>query len=109
MQEEIIIDGVNVAGCGYFCETDKECNICGMGTSGEDTFCRDCKDNSNCYYKQLKRLEQENKELKSTLEEIKKIIDCECCVFEGRDECNPNQCSLIENEINEVLGNEYRE
>ena len=58
MTEEIIIDGVNVAGCGYFCETDKECSICGMGTDGEDTFCRDCKDNSNCYYKQLKRLEE---------------------------------------------------
>lgn len=62
--KEIYIDGVNVAGCGYFCEIDKECNICGMGTDGEDTFCRDCKDNSNCYYKQLQRLKQENEELK---------------------------------------------
>jgi len=68
MTEEIIIDGVDVAGCGYFYETDKECNICGMGTDGEDTFCRDCKDNSNCYYKQLKRLEQENRELRKANE-----------------------------------------
>lgn len=69
--KEIIIDGVNVAGCGYFCETDKECSICGMGTSGEDTFCRYCKDNPSCYYKQLKRLEQENAELKAELQNFK--------------------------------------
>lgn len=69
MDKEIIIDGVNVAGCGYFCEIDKECSICGMGTDGEDTFCRYCKDNSNCYYKQLQQLKAENERLK---EEIKK-------------------------------------
>ena len=73
MEREIIIDGVNVAGCGYFCEADKECSICGMGTDGEDTFCRDCKDNSNCYYKQLQQLKAENERLSTTLTEIKEI------------------------------------
>ena len=55
----------NFENCGYY--TDGECNICGMGTDGEDTFCKYCKDNPNCYYKQLKRLEQENFELKESL------------------------------------------
>lgn len=62
---EIYIDGVDVAECGYFYDEDKECSICGMGTDGEDTFCKNCEDNSNCYYKQLKRLEQENARLKN--------------------------------------------
>lgn len=61
---EIYIDGVNVAECGYFCEVDNECSICGMGTDGEDTFCKNCKDNSNCYYKQLQQLKTENESLK---------------------------------------------
>lgn len=43
--------------CGYY--SDGECNICGMGMSGEDTFCRLCKDNPNCYYKQLDKLRTE--------------------------------------------------
>lgn len=43
--------------CGYY--SDGECNICGMGMSGEDTFCRLCKDNQNCYYKQLDKLRTE--------------------------------------------------
>lgn len=109
MTEEII-NGINVANCGYFCETDKECSICGMGTSGEDTFCRDCKDNSNCYYKKLKRLEQENKKLLearnhfmgvnlkyfNALEEIKVISDnYNLTVNERRKQ--------IADKINEVL------
>lgn len=59
MTEEIIIDGVDVAGCGYL-ECDTKCMIYGYGLSGEDTFCRECNGNPNCYYKQLKRLEQKN-------------------------------------------------
>ena len=46
--------------CGYY--SDGECNICGMGISGEDTFCRLCKDNPNCYYKQLQRLKSSIKD-----------------------------------------------
>lgn len=51
--------------CGYY--SDGECNICGMGMSGEDTFCRLCKDNPNCYYKQLSELKAENERLSSWL------------------------------------------
>ena len=67
MTEEIIIDGVNVAECGYYYDTFGHCDLCGIGTDRSDTFCLYCKDNTNCYYKQLKRLEQENKELKECL------------------------------------------
>ena len=52
----------NFENCGYY--TDGECNICGMGISGEDTFCRLCKDNPNCYYKQNAELKAENDRLK---------------------------------------------
>lgn len=65
--KEIMIDGVDVSGCGYYDEIEQECNICGMGKDREDTFCRKCKDNKNCYYKQLKRLEAENAKLKEYL------------------------------------------
>ena len=50
--EEIIIDGVNVAGCEQRFG-DNKCALL------DQYFCED----SDCYYKQLKRLEQENKEL----------------------------------------------
>lgn len=62
----------NFENCGYY--TDGECNICGMGISGEDTFCRLCKDNPKCYYKQRQRLEQENAELRK---DIKACNTCE--------------------------------
>lgn len=60
----------NFENCGYY--TDGECNICGMGTDGEDTFCKYCKDNPNCYYKQLTELKAENERLKEEIKEVKK-------------------------------------
>ena len=65
--KEIIIDGVNVAGCedygyrgkaGYWCHNYDE----------------PCTDYSNCYYKQLKRKEQECEELKEEIDDLKEII-----------------------------------
>ena len=96
--KEIIIDGVNVAGCEYFAKQNEHSCL-------EEN--ENCKNISNCYYKQLKRLEQENKELKnknicretceyfkricnentllikyhSALEEIKTILNKECGVI----------------------------
>ena len=80
--KEIIINDVDVARCGYFCEADNECSICGMGTDGEDTFCKNCKDNPNCYYKQLKRLEQENARKKDMIERQWKLLE-QCGVHAG--------------------------
>lgn len=55
--KQIIIDGVNVAGCEYL-GLYKECKLkCG-------SCCPiDCSDNPNCCFKQLKRKEQECKVL----------------------------------------------
>lgn len=66
MKEEIYIDGVNVAKCEYYYRCD--CKI------DDDTDINLCKWHDDCYYKQLKRLEQENEELKSLNKKI-----CEDC------------------------------
>lgn len=64
MTEEIIIDGVDVAGCEFF-DNGEAGNACLLGYREDaiEGFTPNCIDNL-CYYKQLKRLEQENNELK---------------------------------------------
>lgn len=75
MTEEIIIDGVNVAGCEYYFESTKTVDTCKWFG---------CKCNSvstdECKYKQLQRLEQENKALKDNNNYLQAIID------DGREE-----------------------
>lgn len=67
-QDEVIIDGVNVAGC-EFCE---------QLSNGKNTIthCRIkycyCKDYKKCYFKQLKRKEQECEKLKEEYNEYVK-------------------------------------
>lgn len=68
-EEIIIIDGVNVAGCCK-CYNVEQKILC--GASGI------CANNPNCYYKQLKRLEQENKELKGWKERVVKLFESAC-------------------------------
>jgi cell division protein FtsB len=73
MTEEIIIDGVNVAGCDGLNKNSlplKQCNLLQFKTKDGGIAGRWCTDHSNCYYKQLKRLEQENKELKEQNETL---------------------------------------
>jgi hypothetical protein len=77
MTEEIIIDGVNVAGCEF-------CNPNPLYKIEYACYCRgyiqddglhvhlSCEHNPNCYYKQLKRLEQENRELKEFCVELER-------------------------------------
>ena len=63
MTEEMIIDGINVAGCEFF---DYECSAYRQEYwESEDNTKDMCSSHPNCYFKQLKRLEQENKELKA--------------------------------------------
>lgn len=60
---EIYIDGVNVAGCEFY--DNGSCRECDMRVPFySDIDCYD-KCNKDCSYKQLKRLEQENAELKA--------------------------------------------
>ena len=65
MTEEIIIDGVNVAGCNAYkeghCLDKTAILLC-------DT--NKCSNYNDCYYKQLQRLKQENKELKEKIIEL---------------------------------------
>lgn len=67
MSEEIIIDGINVAECGFHCwkHTGNELieNYCAI-------FNNKCLRNPDCYYKQLQRLKQENEELKAKYENV---------------------------------------
>ena len=67
MSEEIIIDGVNVAECKNLKYDKIKKPICrpicrNGGFAGTYKSCL-CKDNSDCYFKQLKRLEQKYNEV----------------------------------------------
>ena len=75
--KQIIIDGVDVSGCKYFDCCNKECKAEYHIRHGYQLVENDsCKENPNCYFKQLKRKEQECEELKSDLTDLSKIIDC---------------------------------
>ena len=84
MTEEMIINGVDVSGCKYAENSiPVDCNI-------DTCFCYE---NNNCYYKQLKRLEQENQELG-------KIIGCKngtiASLVQIRDELKQENAKLKE-------------
>ena len=70
MTEETIIDGVDVARC--CCYENGKC----LWTKRyyESGVVPDCEKIKVCYYKQLKRLEQENKDLKKQIEAQKGLI-----------------------------------
>ena len=58
-KKQIIIDGVDVSKCNYFNNTDKSyCEEC-----CSEFGCAICNDRPNCYFKQLKRKEQEYNKL----------------------------------------------
>lgn len=71
--KQIIIDGVDVSKCEHAYistslfeeETYAQCSA--FFLENEDSYC-ECKENPNCYYKQLKRAEQK-------LEKIKKVCN----------------------------------
>ena len=74
MTEETIINGVDVSGCKFKSRFDNECY-----SDVDSTENLNCKDNPNCYYRQLKRLELENAKLlkgkKMRLEHLDKLFD----------------------------------
>ena len=75
MTKEIIIDGVNVAECGFFHEnTGTECHIA-LAFSEDYGTCWHCEQIEDCYFKQLKRLAKENEELKKQVETFKKMFE----------------------------------
>lgn len=72
--KQIIIDDVDVSKCNYFNNTDKSyCEEC-----CSEFGCAICNDRPNCYYKQLKRKEQECEELKETIK-LQNEMQMEVC------------------------------
>ena len=74
MSEEIITDGVNVAECDAY--KDKHCM-----DKTSIMFCNlnICSNFPNCYYKQLKRMQAENEELKKIIETQNPWHNCNNC------------------------------
>lgn len=71
--KEIIINGIDVSECNYAILPNKQCYMKSMFYAKETSCiaCKEhntkrnfCKNNPNCYYKQLKRKERECEELK---------------------------------------------
>ena len=62
MNEEIIND-VDVQFCQYFNDKNKKCRTCSYVENVKYTSYK-CEQDKNCYYKQLRRLKQENEKLK---------------------------------------------
>jgi hypothetical protein len=83
--KQIIIDGVDVSECGCIIQDYQRANniegryehiknVCELGERSAEYYNLFCKDNSNCYYKQLKRKEQECEELKKQRQADKGLI-----------------------------------
>lgn len=62
-KEEIIIDGVDVRFCQYFNDKNEKCRTCSYVEGIKYTSYK-CEDDKNCYYKQYRRLREENEKLK---------------------------------------------
>lgn len=100
MTGEIIINGIDVSGCDFLLKEDDYCSYSGeyRGYKGQ-CGCSDeemCKDHPNCFYKevlkQLKRKEQECKELKKKqrkLEVSKELYDSYC-----KTHCGANNIAI---------------
>lgn len=68
--KQIIIDNVDASGCEWIREVGLDSEyICTCNSPNKTSGY--CKDNPNCYYKQLKRKEQECEALKAELEQYK--------------------------------------
>lgn len=82
--KEIYIDDVDVSWCEFYNKDDKTCREVN-GKYGTDICEFDKCENYNCYYKQLKRKEQECEELKKQVcglrPELKYIIDKTCSKY----------------------------
>ena len=82
--KQVMIDGVDVSGCECYNSNIKmDCILHPLQSDA-------CKNNPNCYYKQLARKEQECKELKeinSTLLEYRRhAVTCQECYEDGLED-----------------------
>ena len=111
MTDKQIIYGVDVSGCSYG-EIEKgifKCS-CEYNVRSASMF---CKDNPGCYYKQLKRKEQECEELKKELmkkDEVNTFFNtpidgwssnpCEICPYKAENEQLKEELSVIQHNCN---------
>ena len=80
--KQIIIDGVDVSGCKKYEHEIVRCNATLKNMCFCGGRCTD-KKNADCYFKQLKRKEQECEKYKQTLTEIKEIAEKQCNICEA--------------------------
>ena len=73
-KQQIIINGVNVSGCEYVCNTAFGNIGCKLPFNEEIHCCN----NLNCYYKQLARKTQECEELKERLVRTEEDLKYQC-------------------------------
>ena len=73
--KQIIIDGVDVSGCKKYEHEIVRCNATLKNMCFCGGRCTD-KKNADCYFKQLKRKEQECNKYKQTITEIEEIAMC---------------------------------
>jgi len=87
MQNEVIIDGVNVAECNAFLKEYEfpnnlkggyytEKNLCECGIQGTEAYPFFCKDNPDCYFKQLQRAKAELEQYKNDIASGVGCIQC---------------------------------
>lgn len=103
--KQIIVDGVDVSECNYAILPKKQCPMKSMPYAKETSCiaCKEhntkrnfCKNNPNCYFKQLKHKEKEFKELKEKQKEL--LHDCNSCKFHQY-----KQAELKLEEIKEIV------
>ena len=105
---EKIINDVNVAGCSLYLKDNGKC-LRLLTDNEPETECNAICDYGCLYHKeQLTRLEQENRELKAALEEIKNDLKEVCkeeCDYTKPKFCGDCDCRYgqILDKINEVL------
>ena len=103
--KQIIIDGVDVSGCEFYNKDDKTCRE--VNGKYDTDICEfdKCK-NSNCYYKQLKRKEQEVQQamdnyVQLDLQRVKEYNELVDLYKAKEQECEALQMS--ENEAGEII------
>ena len=100
--KQIIIDGVDISKCKHY---DEVFNYCDQSYLGEGGLLKNTKNpkrcgcSPNCYYKQLKRKEQECEELKETIDGLLKIQ------YQLADSCNKYVQTLTK--IKEIAEKSY--
>ena len=103
--KQIIIDGVEVSGCAYLDNIDFD-ELCLMLSSPYE--CQvNCSNKPNCYYKQLKRKEQELQEAMDNyvqldlqrVKEYNELVD----LYKAKDQ----ECEELQNKFLELNGKSY--